>query len=204
MGAIEDRASNARPAVRHLIQWQITVIIDESMAIGTSRPCTFDLFHYSPPLRNASNPTLTPYILPNLPPSRPGYKNLQFSGNDWSCGCLRSRPQRHVVIVGKVDRAFGTNGYAVRGGVSIELWAYNAPNGRKISVALEELGLPYRVRVVTSPKENSMRLNFCGSVRTTEYLPLLIRTDQTSYRLPYRVWCHLDVSRFKDWPLLAY
>ena len=28
----------------------------------------------------------------------------------------------------------------------IELWAWNTPNGRKISVALEEMGLPYRVR----------------------------------------------------------
>ncbi len=32
--------------------------------------------------------------------------------------------------------------------MSIELWAWNTPNGRKISVALEEMGLPYR----TAPK----------------------------------------------------
>lgn len=36
--------------------------------------------------------------------------------------------------------------------MSIELWAYNTPNGRKISVALEEMGLPYRVRVVDITK----------------------------------------------------
>jgi GSH-dependent disulfide-bond oxidoreductase len=30
----------------------------------------------------------------------------------------------------------------------IELWAYDTPNGRKISVALEEMALPYTVRVV--------------------------------------------------------
>ena len=34
----------------------------------------------------------------------------------------------------------------------IELWAYNTPNGRKISVALEEMGLPYTVRVVDITK----------------------------------------------------
>lgn len=32
--------------------------------------------------------------------------------------------------------------------MSIELWAYDTPNGRKITVALEEMGLPYAVRVV--------------------------------------------------------
>lgn len=35
---------------------------------------------------------------------------------------------------------------------NIELWAYNTPNGRKISVALEEMGLPYAVRVVDITK----------------------------------------------------
>jgi len=34
----------------------------------------------------------------------------------------------------------------------IELWAWNTPNGRKISVALEEMGLPYRVRPVDISK----------------------------------------------------
>jgi len=32
--------------------------------------------------------------------------------------------------------------------VTIELHAFDTPNGRKISVALEEMGLPYRVHVV--------------------------------------------------------
>ncbi|CAH2601420.1 Disulfide-bond oxidoreductase YfcG [Rhodovastum atsumiense] len=32
--------------------------------------------------------------------------------------------------------------------MSIELWTWNTPNGRKISVALEEMGLPYTVRPV--------------------------------------------------------
>ena len=32
--------------------------------------------------------------------------------------------------------------------MSIELWTWNTPNGRKISVALEEMGLPYTVRTV--------------------------------------------------------
>jgi GSH-dependent disulfide-bond oxidoreductase len=32
--------------------------------------------------------------------------------------------------------------------VTIQLFAFDTPNGRKISVALEEMGLPYEVRVV--------------------------------------------------------
>lgn len=32
--------------------------------------------------------------------------------------------------------------------MTIELYAFDTPNGRKVSVALEELGLPYRVHVV--------------------------------------------------------
>jgi GST-like protein len=36
--------------------------------------------------------------------------------------------------------------------MSIELWAYDTPNGRKISVALEEMELPYTVRVVNITK----------------------------------------------------
>ncbi|MGZ8390748.1 MAG: glutathione S-transferase, partial [Rhodoplanes sp.] len=36
--------------------------------------------------------------------------------------------------------------------MAIELYAFNTPNGRKISVALEEMELPYRVHVVDISK----------------------------------------------------
>jgi GST-like protein len=36
--------------------------------------------------------------------------------------------------------------------LSIQLYAFDTPNGRKISVALEEMGLPYDVRVVDITK----------------------------------------------------
>ena len=36
--------------------------------------------------------------------------------------------------------------------MSIEFWTWNTPNGRKISVALEEMGLPYDVRTVNISK----------------------------------------------------
>ena len=37
--------------------------------------------------------------------------------------------------------------------MSIQLYAFDTPNGRKISVALEEMGLPYEVRVVDITKD---------------------------------------------------
>ena len=36
--------------------------------------------------------------------------------------------------------------------MSIELWTWNTPNGRKISVALEEMGLPYTVKPINISK----------------------------------------------------
>ena len=36
--------------------------------------------------------------------------------------------------------------------MAIALYAYNTPNGRKISVALEEMGLSYTVKIVDITK----------------------------------------------------
>ena len=42
--------------------------------------------------------------------------------------------------------------------MSIELHTWNTPNGRKISVAVEEMGLPYTVKTVNISKgSNSPR-----------------------------------------------
>jgi GST-like protein len=42
----------------------------------------------------------------------------------------------------------------------IDLYAYNTPNGRKISVALEEMALPYRVHVVDITKNQQFEPAF--------------------------------------------
>jgi GST-like protein len=42
----------------------------------------------------------------------------------------------------------------------IELHTYNTPNGRKISVALEEMGLPYSVHVVDITKDEQFKPDF--------------------------------------------
>ena len=42
----------------------------------------------------------------------------------------------------------------------IELWTWNTPNGRKISVALEEMGLPYTVKPVNISKGEQFKPEF--------------------------------------------
>ena len=42
----------------------------------------------------------------------------------------------------------------------IELWTWNTPNGRKISVALEEMGLPYSVHPVNISKDEQFNPEF--------------------------------------------
>jgi GST-like protein len=44
--------------------------------------------------------------------------------------------------------------------MAIELWTWNTPNGRKISVALEEMGLPYTVRKVDITKGEQFQPDF--------------------------------------------
>jgi GST-like protein len=44
--------------------------------------------------------------------------------------------------------------------MTIELHTWNTPNGRKISVALEEMGLPYMVKVVDITKDQQFEPSF--------------------------------------------
>src|ERR1700686_2010782 len=44
--------------------------------------------------------------------------------------------------------------------MTIELWTWNTPNGRKISVGLEEMGLPYSVRTVNISKDEQFNPDF--------------------------------------------
>jgi len=55
----------------------------------------------------------------------------------------------------------------------IELWAYNTPNGRKISVALEEMGLPYTVRVVDITKKEQFQPEFLA-ISPNNRIPAII------------------------------
>ena len=58
----------------------------------------------------------------------------------------------------------------------IELYAYNTPNGRKISVALEEMGLPYRVHVVDITKDEQFKPEFLA-ISPNNRIPAIMDPD---------------------------
>src|SRR5262245_15898453 len=60
--------------------------------------------------------------------------------------------------------------------MSIELWAFNTPNGRKISVALEEMELPYTVRVVDITKNQQFEPDFL-KISPNNRIPAIIDPD---------------------------
>ncbi len=58
----------------------------------------------------------------------------------------------------------------------IELHAYNTPNGRKVSVALEEMGLPYSVHVVDITKDQQFKPEFLA-ISPNNRIPAIIDPD---------------------------
>ena len=66
--------------------------------------------------------------------------------------------------------------------MSIRLYAFDTPNGRKISVALEEMGLPYEVQVVDITRASSTRPSSRRSARTARSPPSSTRRVRTASR----------------------
>lgn len=60
--------------------------------------------------------------------------------------------------------------------MTIELYTWNTPNGRKISVALEEMGLPYTVRVVNITKGEQFASEFLA-ISPNNRIPAIIDPD---------------------------
>ena len=58
----------------------------------------------------------------------------------------------------------------------IELHTWNTPNGRKISVALEEMGLPYTVKVVDITKDQQFKPDFLA-ISPNNRIPALVDPD---------------------------
>ena len=58
----------------------------------------------------------------------------------------------------------------------IELHTYNTPNGRKISVALEEMGLPYAVKVIDITKDQQFAPAFLA-ISPNNRIPAIIDPD---------------------------
>ncbi len=60
--------------------------------------------------------------------------------------------------------------------MAIELWTWNTPNGRKISVALEEMGLPYRVKTVNITKNEQFDPAFLA-ISPNNRIPAIVDPD---------------------------
>src|ERR1700750_673445 len=60
--------------------------------------------------------------------------------------------------------------------MTIELHTWNTPNGRKISVALEEMGLPYKVIPVNITKGEQMAPSFLA-ISPTKKTPASVDPD---------------------------
>src|SRR5437868_5933057 len=60
--------------------------------------------------------------------------------------------------------------------MTIELYTWNTPNGRKISVALEEMGLPYKVVPVNITKGEQMAPSFLA-ISPNNKIPAIVDTD---------------------------
>ncbi len=58
----------------------------------------------------------------------------------------------------------------------IELHTWDTPNGRKISVALEEMGLPYRVKTVNITKDEQFNPDFLA-ISPNNRIPAIIDPD---------------------------
>ena len=60
--------------------------------------------------------------------------------------------------------------------MTIELHTWNTPNGRKISVALEEMGLPYSVHTVNISQDEQFRPDFL-KISPNNRIPAIIDPD---------------------------
>ena len=60
--------------------------------------------------------------------------------------------------------------------MTIQLYAFDTPNGRKISIALEEMGLPYEVHVVDITKGEQTAPDFL-KISPNNKIPAIIDTD---------------------------
>ena len=60
--------------------------------------------------------------------------------------------------------------------MAIQLYAFDTPNGRKISVALEEMGLPYQVNVINIMKDEQFAADFL-KISPNNKIPAIVDTE---------------------------
>jgi GST-like protein len=88
--------------------------------------------------------------------------------------------------------------------MAIALYAYNTPNGRKISVALEEMGLPYTVKVVDITKGEQFDPAFL-KISPNNKIPAIVDPDgpegkPSSVFESGAILIYLGIKTGKFWP----
>jgi len=78
--------------------------------------------------------------------------------------------------------------------MTIQLYAFDTPNGRKISVALEEMGLAYEVHVVNITKDDQFQPDFL-KISPNNKIPAIIDPHGPA---------HTSVSVFESGAILLY
>jgi GST-like protein len=78
--------------------------------------------------------------------------------------------------------------------MTIQLYAFDTPNGRKISVALEEMGLAYEVHVVNITRDDQFQPDFL-KISPNNKIPAIIDPDGPA---------HTSVSVFESGAILLY
>jgi GST-like protein len=78
--------------------------------------------------------------------------------------------------------------------MTIQLYTFDTPNGRKISVALEEMGLAYEVHVVNITKDDQFQPDFL-KISPNNKIPAIIDPDGPA---------HTSVSVFESGAILLY
>jgi GSH-dependent disulfide-bond oxidoreductase len=92
------------------------------------------------------------------------------------CACIAIGQSGAAVAVTLAVGDNPTERHAKESAMPIELHTWNTPNGRKISVALEEMGLPYNVRPVNIGKNEQFNPEFL-KISPNNRIPAIVDTE---------------------------
>src|SRR3546814_5568784 len=113
--------------------------------------------------------------------------------SDWSSDVCASDLSLSACGPGRIgaDRAMELDDRKSRTGacpMTIQLYTWSTPNGRKISILLEELGVPYEVHTIDITKDEQFSQDFLAinpNNRSEEHTSEL----QSLMRISYAVFC---------------
>jgi GST-like protein len=86
----------------------------------------------------------------------------------------------------------------------IQLYSWGTPNGKKASIMLEEVGLPYEVHAVNIGQGDQFKPQYLA-INPNNKIPAIVDTDGPGGKpfYAFRIRCDFDVSRGKVRQALA-